>query len=200
MTAAHGRGPGHEHDRRYAAPAERLRAPARVALLEVPRVVSLCLEGIPAARVLDVGTGTGIFAEAFAERGLEVTGIDPNSELLSLAQSHGQSARFMAGVAEKLPFEDASFDLVFLGHVLHETDDRHAALSEARRVARLRVAILEWPYADEEQGPPLGHRLRPAEIISLAQGSGFTEIKPLILTHMHLYLLTPRAPDANELP
>ncbi|MBL0177102.1 MAG: methyltransferase domain-containing protein [Ignavibacteria bacterium] len=30
-----------------------------------------------------------------------------------------------------MPFEDASFDLVFLGHVLHEADDLLHALAEA---------------------------------------------------------------------
>lgn len=181
------------HDRRYSSPAERLRAPARVALLEVPRVVSLCLGGITAARVLDVGTGTGIFAEAFTGRGLDVTGIDPNAELLSLARGHAPRAHFLEGTAEKLQFEDASFDLVFLGHVLHETDDRHASLSEARRVASRRVAILEWPYVDEEQGPPLGHRLQSAEIVSLVREAGYHDIASFTLSHMQLYLLAPRA-------
>jgi len=199
MTDAHGHGRGHQHDRRYASPAERLRAPSRLALMEIPRVVTLSLEGLTAARVLDVGTGTGVFAEAFARRGLEVTGIDPNSELLSLARGHVPGARFLAGVAEKLPFEDQSFDLVFLGHVLHETDDRHATLAEARRVARLRVAILEWPYVEEEQGPPLGHRLQPSEIVSVAQGAGLITIESFTLSHMQLSILAPRAPDAHEL-
>jgi ubiquinone/menaquinone biosynthesis C-methylase UbiE len=179
--------------RRYSSPAERLRAPERLALLEVPRVVSLCLDGIAAARVLDVGTGTGIFAEAFAGLGIEVAGIDPNSELLNLARGHAPRASFQAGIAEKLPFEDASFDLVFLGHVLHETDDRQAALAEARRVARKRVAILEWPYIDEDRGPPLGHRLQPAEILSLAEGAGFSDVTSFTLRHMHLYLMAPHA-------
>ncbi|MGA2378900.1 MAG: class I SAM-dependent methyltransferase [Spirochaetia bacterium] len=193
MTDAHDR----DHDRRYASPAERLRAPARLALLEVPRVVGMCLEGITAARVLDVGTGTGIFAEAFAERGVEVTGVDPNPGLLSHARGHVPGAQFQEGVAEKLPFDDRSFDLVFLGHVLHETDDRHAALTEARRVARLRVAILEWPYIEEKQGPPLGHRLQPAEIVSLIEAAGFAGQESFTLSHMHLYLLTPRAHELH---
>ena len=94
-------------------------------------------------------------------------------------------------MAEKLPFEDASFDLVYLGHVLHETDDRHAALAEARRVARLRVAVLEWPHVDEEQGPPLGHRLLPAELLSLAKETGFGEVTSYTLQHMQLYLMAP---------
>jgi ubiquinone/menaquinone biosynthesis C-methylase UbiE len=180
----------HGHERRYGSAAERLRAPTRLALLEIPRVVSLCTEGINTARVLDVGTGTGVFAEAFAQNGCEVTGIDPNADLLAVARRHVAGA-FVAGTAEKLPFEDRSFDLVMMGHVLHETDDRAAALREARRVARHRVAILEWPFVEEEQGPPLAHRLRETEIRSLAHEAGFAAIDRTILSHMHLYRLAP---------
>ncbi len=178
-----------DHGRRYASSAERLRAPERVALLEVPRVLDLCLEGIIAKRMLDVGTGTGIFAEAFAGRGLDVTGIDPSPELLAVARRHAAGS-FLQGTAEKLPFEDHSFDIVMMGHVLHETDDRAGALSEARRVARQRVAVLEWPYLTEDQGPPLAHRLQESEILSLARAAGFALIEKTALAHMHLYRLT----------
>jgi ubiquinone/menaquinone biosynthesis C-methylase UbiE len=180
----------HGHERRFAESAERLRAPARLALMEVPRVVSLSLEKIRADRVLDVGTGTGVFAEAFAERGLEVIGIDPRPELLIVARRHSPGV-FQEGVAEKLPFEDKSFDLVFLGHVLHETDDREAALHEARRVARVRVAILEWPFIEEEQGPPLAHRVSPADVVAASQRAGYSSVERLTLAHMDLHLLTP---------
>ncbi len=109
--------------------------------MEVPRVVDLSLEGLTfesgAPRVLDVGTGTGIFAEAFLGRGAQVTGIDPNPDLLEAARRLVPGAIFQPGTAEALPLADRSVDLVMLGHVLHETDDPAAALSEARRAARL---------------------------------------------------------------
>ena len=50
------------HERRFNGAADRLRAADRVARLEVPRVVALSLAGLTATSVLDVGTGTGIFA------------------------------------------------------------------------------------------------------------------------------------------
>jgi ubiquinone/menaquinone biosynthesis C-methylase UbiE len=178
------------HERRYGSPAEGLRAPARVALLEVARVLELCLEGIDAERMLDIGTGTGIFAEAFAVKGLDVTGIDPNPGLIAIARRHA-AGTFLVGTAENLPFEDRSFDIVLMGHVLHETDDRAKALSEARRVARTRVAILEWPYLAEDRGPPLAHRLQESEIRSLAQEAGFPLVEKTALSHMHFYRLTP---------
>ena len=55
------------HERRFTGDVERLRAPERIARLEVDRVVNLCLEGTRVDNVLDVGTGSGIFAEAFSE-------------------------------------------------------------------------------------------------------------------------------------
>ena len=179
------------HGKRYGSPAERLRSSERMALLEVPRVVDLCLERIDASRALDVGTGTGVFAEAFAACGLQATGIDPNPDLLEAARRLVPGARFDAGTAEKLAFPDGSFDLVMLSHVLHETDDPAAALAEARRVARLRVCVLEWPYVDEDKGPPLAHRLRPSEIETLARRAGFSAVQHTVLSHMHLYRLTP---------
>jgi ubiquinone/menaquinone biosynthesis C-methylase UbiE len=162
-----------------------------MALLEVPRVADLCLDGIDASRALDVGTGTGVFAEAFAARGMQVTGIDPSPGLLIAARRLVPGVRFEAGTAEKLAFEAGSFDLVMLSHVLHETDDPAAALTEARRVARLRVCVLEWPYVDEDKGPPLAHRLRPSEIEALARRAGFSGVEQTVLSHMHLYRLTP---------
>ena len=75
------------HERRFHGGAQRLRAPERLALMEVPRVVQLALEGIDARRILDVGTGSGVFAEAFAARARSVTGIDPSGELLEAARA-----------------------------------------------------------------------------------------------------------------
>jgi len=130
---------GDGHEKRFHGGAERLRS----------AIVS----------VLDAGTVTGIFAEAFAGKGMQVMGIDSNEELLKVARTAVPGVEFREALLEKVPFGERSFDLVFLGHVLHETDDPLAALSEARRVARVRVAILEWPYRNEQQGPPLHHRL-----------------------------------------
>jgi ubiquinone/menaquinone biosynthesis C-methylase UbiE len=181
----------HLHKRRFHKKAELLRSTERIVLLEVNRVVRSCLEGLLIRSVLDVGTGTGVFAEAFAQLGLLVTGIDPNAELLAMARRYVPNAEFRETAAEDLPFEADSFDLVFLGHVLHEADDPQKALREARRVGSIRVSVLEWPYRREEQGPPLKHRLRPATIQDLAREAGFRDIKRSQLTHMDLYHLTP---------
>ncbi len=179
----------HTHERRFSGDANRLRAPERMARLEVERVVALATEGLHVTSALDVGTGTGVFAQAFASLGLAVTGLDANAGLIALARDLVPAAAFHEGPAESLPFPDGSFDLVFLGLVLHETDDAVAALREARRVARQRVTVLEWPYIEEEQGPPLWHRLDGDAVRTLATAAGFAGVDAVTLEHVDLYRL-----------
>jgi len=178
------------HERRFKGEVERLRAPERVGLLEVDRVVDLCLESIQATKVLDVGTGSGIFAEAFSNRVKSVTGIDPNPEMIKAVKVFVPSGTFLNGAVEDIPFEEDSFDIVFLSHVLHESDDIIKALSESRRVAKQRVCILEWPYKQEESGPPLEHRLKTESVLAAAKQVDFSQMETIQLQHMVLFRFT----------
>jgi len=186
----HGGMSEHEHERRFHGGPERLRSPERVARLEVERVVTLSVEGLPAARLLDVGTGTGLFAEAFAAKVLAVAGIDPNKEHLAIAARLVRGAEFKEGIAEAIPYGDGAFDIAFLGHVLHEVDDPAAALREARRVSTRRVVVLEWPYKAEEQGPPLEHRLKEETIVALAAQAGLVRVDRVRLARTDLYRMS----------
>jgi ubiquinone/menaquinone biosynthesis C-methylase UbiE len=118
-----------------------------------------------------VGIGPGIFAEGFAAQGLEVIGIDANPAMLEAARRYVPQGWFVLAPAEAIPYPNGAFDLVFLGHILHEADDPLMALQEAWRVARQQVTVLEWPYRQEEHGPPLAHRLMPEKIAELAQAA-----------------------------
>jgi ubiquinone/menaquinone biosynthesis C-methylase UbiE len=177
------------HERRFKADPKLLRSSSRIVLLEVDRVVELCLQRFEAQNVLDVGTGTGLFAETFASRGLEATGIDANPEMIETAQLYVPQSRFHQASAEKVPFPDKTFDLVFLGLVLHEADDPLLALKEARRVAKVGVAVLEWSYQEEEHGPPLAHRLKTEDIETLAQRAGFQGVSIVPLKYLMLYFI-----------
>jgi ubiquinone/menaquinone biosynthesis C-methylase UbiE len=177
------------HEKRFEGDIARLRTPERVERLEVERVVSLCLESVPLDEVLDVGTGTGLFAESFSKHGLEVSGVDANPEMLTAASQFVPKGNFREGTAEALPYPDSSFDLVFLGLVLHESDEPLKALQEARRVARKRVGILEWPYQDGAFGPPLAHRLKPEDLANLYLEVGFRKWKVTNLSNTIFYRL-----------
>jgi ubiquinone/menaquinone biosynthesis C-methylase UbiE len=178
------------HEKRFDGTVERLRSPERVARLEVERVVALCLEDAALKTVLDVGVGSGLFAEAFSQRGLEVSGIDVNPQMITAARQFVPKGNFRESIAEELPYPDASFDLVFFGLVLHESDEPLKVLQEARRVSRQRICILEWPYQEGEFGPPLAHRLNPTEIANLASQAYFTHLESIQLNYLVFYRLT----------
>jgi ubiquinone/menaquinone biosynthesis C-methylase UbiE len=179
---------GEMHERRFNREIERLRDPERIARLEVDRVINLVLEDLKeVCSVLDVGCGSGVFAEQFAAQGLQVTGLDANPEMLPAAQQYVPGGIFREGIAEKLPFADGAFDLVYMGLVLHETDDILAALQEAKRVVLKRLAILEWPDEEQSFGPPREHRLAFEKIEALAKQAGFNAVKETRLENLTLY-------------
>lgn len=168
---------------------QELRSPERLALLEVEHVASLSLRDRKIQSALDVGTGNGIFAEAFVGLGLDVTGIDIQEPMLEAARKLVPGARFELGSAEALPFTDHSFDLCFLGLILHETSNPLQVIQEAHRVAAERVAVLEWPYKEQEIGPPLNHRLKAEDVLRQATDLGFTHTQAISLEYLILLLL-----------
>ena len=178
------------HEKRFDGDPDRLRSETRLALLEVDEVIRISLAGITAASMVDVGTGSGLFLEAFQQRGLEVSGLDVLPEMLQLAKQYVSMADLRIGVAEELPFPDQFCDLVFMGLVLHETDVPLQALKEARRVGKKRTSILEWKYLDgQEYGPPIEHRLSKEDIKRWAEQAGFVEVVCRELEHMMVYIL-----------
>ena len=90
--------------------------------------------------VLDVGCGQGIDLYGYAAAGARATGIDLTPRHCELAAAHigamGLTATVVNGDAERLPFEDSTFDRVSSNGVLHHTPDLPGALREIRRVLR----------------------------------------------------------------
>jgi ubiquinone/menaquinone biosynthesis C-methylase UbiE len=93
--------------------------------------------------VLDVGCGEGGLARRLASAGARVVGLDPQA--LTFQQTRGDRARapevavsYVDGVAQSLPFLDASFDVVVFFNSLHHVpvEAMDAALGEAARVLR----------------------------------------------------------------
>jgi SAM-dependent methyltransferase len=92
-------------------------------------------------RVLDLGSGDGLLTAALAKLGAFAVGIDLDRSMLRAAVARrepGQSkpARYVEGQLERLPFRDATFDVVVAVTVLCLVPDRAIALREAARVLR----------------------------------------------------------------
>ena len=113
---------------------------------------------------LEIGAGTGYFSLNLAQLGLierpTVSDISPGmlATLGRTAERLGIEVTPVVAEAERLPFEDASFDLVFGHAVLHHVPDLEAAFSEFRRVLRPggRIAFMGEPsrYGDRLAAAP----------------------------------------------
>lgn len=103
------------------------------------------LEFAPTAHILDVGCGTGSLTLLIAQRlqgAGEAVGLDAAPRMIEIARHKAQRrqlpARFLTGVAEQLPFPEASFDLVVNSMFTHhlDTELKKRAFAEMFRVLR----------------------------------------------------------------
>jgi SAM-dependent methyltransferase len=85
------------------------------------------------ATVLDLGSGRGYWLDRMERRGLTPVGVEYRRER---AAEYDGDAPISVGDALRLPFRDASIDLVWSIHVLHHLPDPATALREVRRVLR----------------------------------------------------------------
>jgi SAM-dependent methyltransferase len=90
--------------------------------------------------VLEIGTGLGTDFVRFGRAGARLHGVDLTEASIELVGRRlaleGLTADLRQGDAESLPYENASFDLVYSWGVLHHTPDTDQALREVRRVLR----------------------------------------------------------------
>jgi demethylmenaquinone methyltransferase/2-methoxy-6-polyprenyl-1,4-benzoquinol methylase len=107
----------------------------------------------PGQQVLDIAGGTGDLASAFAKKvgpGGRVVHTDINEAMLRTGRDRlldaGVALPTLVCDAEKLPFADASFDLVSVGFGLRNMTRKDAALAEMNRVLRPggKLLVLEF--------------------------------------------------------
>lgn len=118
------------------------------------------------AVIVDVGAGTGPLARAAVVRWpkLRAIAVDPSIGMLGLGRAEAEESldrsalrrlSWMPGVAERLPVEDGSADVVVSSFVYQYLRSRAAALREAHRVLRPGgvVAVVTWLANDVPFAP-----------------------------------------------
>lgn len=102
------------------------------------------------SKILDVATGTGQQAFAFAKKGYEVVGIDLSEAMLDVAKKKNKfrNAKFEVADATSLPFEGNSFDISSVSFALHDMplSIREKVLKEMVRVTKSEGTILIVDY------------------------------------------------------
>jgi demethylmenaquinone methyltransferase/2-methoxy-6-polyprenyl-1,4-benzoquinol methylase len=108
------------------------------------------LAGAPGRRLVDVGGGTGNYAQALRDEGWEPLVVDRSAAMLERARAKGLET--VEADAQALPLPDASADAVTMIHMLHHVEHPETALAEARRVLAPggRLALLVYAREDLE--------------------------------------------------
>ncbi len=131
---------------------ERIHAPR---LAEPARDLVGAADPRPGARVLDIGTGTGIAAREadlrVGDAGL-VIGVDDSIQMLQVGRRERPQLRALAAQAIDLPFRDAAFDAIVGNFVLAHFTKYETALYDMLRVLRPggRLAVNAWADGQDE--------------------------------------------------
>jgi 2-polyprenyl-3-methyl-5-hydroxy-6-metoxy-1,4-benzoquinol methylase len=120
------------------------------------------LDPRPGERILDIGCGDGYYDDLIARSGAAVTGIDVNRGRLAVAHRRNASDRteFRFMDAERMEFDDGSFDKVVSFCVLEHFHQDQRVLEHAHRV--LKPGGLLFLSADSLSNPEIEEREREA--------------------------------------
>jgi len=158
-------------------------------------------------RLLDVACGPGFITNAAALRGADVVGLDFSPAMIGEATRRYPTLAFSEGDAERLPYDDGSFDAVVMNFGLLHLSRPDTAIGEAHRVLRPggRYAYTIWAGPEHAagfgmvlqaieqhgrmdvplpEGPPFFRFSDPAESRRTLEAVGFSnvEVRTLPLT------------------
>jgi ubiquinone/menaquinone biosynthesis C-methylase UbiE len=153
-----------------------------------PREVAGRLGLSPGMRIADIGAGSGFFAIPFAQAVAPALlfAVDLQPEMLDVFRSklalpgRPRNIELVHGTAVETHLAAGRCDLVFLGNVWRELEDRPSVLREDVRILAPggRLAILDW-RADRQgpPGPPVEQRIAAPDAASELASDGWTVIE-----------------------
>ncbi len=171
-----------------------------------------------AARVLDLGAGTGKLTRALAGRGLDVVAVEPDGGMRDALRRVLPNVPVLDGAAERIPLDAASVDAVLVAQAWHWVDPARA-VPEVARVLKPggRLGLL-WNCRDEHDGwtralgailhrvgfmedgsrdPPVGPPFGPVERRDVAWSTPVTAEGVLDLVRSRSYLIVLPPSDAE---
>jgi ubiquinone/menaquinone biosynthesis C-methylase UbiE len=113
---------------------------------EIIRAIASRLPAGGEIRALDIGCGAGLSTSALAPAASRRVGLEPVAAMLAHSAAVAPGARFVVGRAERLPFGDATFDLVSAAGSLNYVS-LDLFLPEAARVLGTDGALLVYDFS-----------------------------------------------------
>src|SRR5215207_1698571 len=132
---------------------------------------------VQSPKILDVGCGTGANLEMLSAFG-DAEGVDVSGDALEFCRRKGLTVQ--KGLAEKLPYEDGSFDITTALDVVEHLDDDIAGLKEMFRVTKsggyslIFVPAFMWLWGVQDDISHHRIRYTKKQIIERLQTAGFT--------------------------
>lgn len=154
---------------------DRLRDPERLEQLKMDEVMrQLVSPEINSA--VDVGAGTGVYTEALRQAGVsEIIAVDVSEKMLEELIRWTPNVRTIQADASYVPLDDNCVDLALSAFCLHEVDDALTALTQWKRLARRRLAVIDWIPYDDPENPRASRHLPIEEIHALGRRAGLGE-------------------------
>ncbi|MDY0340043.1 MAG: class I SAM-dependent methyltransferase [Coriobacteriia bacterium] len=165
---------------------ERLNDPGRFESLP-PDVFFSALE-LPegSSVIVEIGAGTGLFAEEFTVRapGATVYVTDIAEEALEWIRANRSGVaggRIVPVMAEEtcVPLPDEFADAVYMINIHHELVDPAATYADAFRLLKPggRLLVVDWAVRETPKGPPAISRVTAETLTGIVCGAGFSDVK-----------------------
>ena len=182
-----------EHNRQHDRVRDRFTRTAEVfgsSILKTRAAEAEILAGMVAAtttdRAVDLASGTGALALAFAPRVQWICGLDLTPAMLAVAQRAAQdskttNAAFAIGNAQQIPFADASLDLALTSYALHHVPDAARVIAEMSRVLKRggRVGVIDIFALEDSRSGEMHDRIERVRDPSHTRTLPRSEIKSL---------------------
>ncbi len=142
---------------------------------------------------LDAGSGDGYMSIAASkivgDRG-KVFAVDIWEESMNILKKEIQEKKInnimaiIADISDKIPVENESIDLCYMGNVLHgfvQNEDYNEVMKEIGRILKKEgiFAVIEFIKRENTPGPPIHVRITPEVVEKIVSNHGF-EVKKVI--------------------
>lgn len=145
-----------------------------------PEKLAAAIRLTGAETVLDIGVGTGFFAEVIAPMCARLIGVDRSPGMMDVFRGKESfkilsNVELRRGEADGLPVEDDACDVALHVNLLHEIDDVNKFHNEIKRVLKPggRLFCVDWHAKQTGMGPPLSHRVPVDKAIAMIEHDGF---------------------------
>jgi len=132
--------------------------------------------------LVEIGTGTGLFAEAFLNLLPEARchALDISTEMIEWIRENRETDRLIPQVMEesRTSLQDDTADFLFMISLHHELAEPVELLNECRRILKPggKVLVADWTK-ESIDGPPVEHRTDASTAISHLEKAGFKDIR-----------------------